>query len=70
MSTSVIMPALELAQETGWEFGGPHSGHLVGEFPHELSEGGKNITRLFVTRELDTYLSQPPQKSVVGSLEI
>jgi Xaa-Pro aminopeptidase len=26
----------ELALEAGWEFGGPHSGHLVGEFPHEL----------------------------------
>lgn len=26
----------ELAAAAGWEFGGPHSGHLVGEFPHEL----------------------------------
>lgn len=26
----------KLAEEFGWEFGGPHSGHLVGEFPHEL----------------------------------
>jgi Xaa-Pro aminopeptidase len=25
-----------LARDAGWEFGGPHSGHLVGEFPHEL----------------------------------
>ncbi|MEU0084711.1 M24 family metallopeptidase [Streptomyces sp. NPDC006274] len=25
-----------LAEAAGWEFGGPHSGHLVGEFPHEL----------------------------------
>jgi Xaa-Pro aminopeptidase len=24
-----------LAQARGWEFGGWHSGHLVGEFPHE-----------------------------------
>lgn len=28
-----------LAQAAGWEFGGPHSGHLVGEFPHELVDG-------------------------------
>ena len=28
-----------LAAEAGWEFGGPHSGHLVGEFPHELVDG-------------------------------
>lgn len=26
----------ELARTAGWEFGGAHSGHLVGEFPHEL----------------------------------
>lgn len=25
----------DLARDEGWEFGGPHSGHLVGEFPHE-----------------------------------
>jgi Xaa-Pro aminopeptidase len=24
------------ARARGWVFGGPHSGHLVGEFPHEL----------------------------------
>jgi Xaa-Pro aminopeptidase len=24
-----------LAAERGWTFGGPHSGHLVGEFPHD-----------------------------------
>ncbi|WP_344418875.1 M24 family metallopeptidase [Pseudonocardia ailaonensis] len=28
-----------LAEEAGWEFGGAHSGHLVGEFPHELVDG-------------------------------
>lgn len=28
-----------LAEAAGWEFGGPHSGHLVGEFPHELVDG-------------------------------
>lgn len=32
---------VELAQEAGWEFGGAHSGHLVGEFPHELVDGEK-----------------------------
>jgi Xaa-Pro dipeptidase len=24
-----------LAQESGWEFGGPIAGHLIGQFPHE-----------------------------------
>jgi Xaa-Pro aminopeptidase len=30
-----------LAEAAGWEFGGPHSGHLVGEFPHELIDGDR-----------------------------
>ncbi|MFD5813747.1 M24 family metallopeptidase [Streptomyces sp. NPDC127038] len=28
-----------LATEAGWELGGWHAGHLVGEFPHETIEG-------------------------------
>jgi Xaa-Pro aminopeptidase len=28
-----------LTAEAGWEFGGPHAGHLVGEFPHERLNG-------------------------------
>jgi Xaa-Pro aminopeptidase len=28
-----------LAERAGWEFGGPHAGHLVGEFPHEKING-------------------------------
>ncbi|AEA24866.1 peptidase M24 [Pseudonocardia dioxanivorans CB1190] len=31
----------QLATEAGWEFGGAHSGHLVGEFPHELVDGAR-----------------------------
>ncbi|MEV6524626.1 M24 family metallopeptidase [Longispora sp. NPDC051575] len=30
---------LRLTAEAGWEFGGPHAGHLVGEFPHERING-------------------------------
>lgn len=30
-----------LAADAGWEFGGHHSGHLVGEFPHERIDGKK-----------------------------
>lgn len=30
-----------LAEAAGWEFGGAHSGHLVGEFPHELIDGDR-----------------------------
>jgi hypothetical protein len=29
----------ELVTKAGWEFGGPHAGHLVGEFPHEKIAG-------------------------------
>ncbi|HEX5740782.1 MAG TPA: M24 family metallopeptidase [Pilimelia sp.] len=29
----------ELTAARGWEFGGPHAGHLVGEFPHERIAG-------------------------------
>src|ERR1700754_1199091 len=28
-----------LAAAAGWEFGGAHAGHLVGEFPHEVIDG-------------------------------
>jgi hypothetical protein len=27
------------AEKAGWEYGGPHSGHRVGEFPHEKIAG-------------------------------
>jgi Xaa-Pro dipeptidase len=29
----------DLARADGWEFGGAHSGHLVGQFPHEDIDG-------------------------------
>lgn len=31
----------ELAERAGWAFGGPHAGHLVGQFPHEKIAGDK-----------------------------
>ncbi|WP_329063029.1 M24 family metallopeptidase [Amycolatopsis sp. NBC_01480] len=31
----------KLAEEAGWTFGGAHSGHLVGQFPHETIDGAK-----------------------------
>jgi Xaa-Pro aminopeptidase len=30
-----------LSRDAGWEFGGPHAGHLVGEFPHESIDGDR-----------------------------
>ncbi|MEE6264122.1 M24 family metallopeptidase [Streptomyces noursei] len=32
----------ELAAEAGWEIGIWHTGHLVGEFPHETNDGAKS----------------------------
>ena len=32
---------VRLTGEAGWEFGGPHAGHLVGEFPHEKINGNE-----------------------------
>lgn len=30
-----------LAADAGWEFGGAHAGHLVGQFPHETIDGDR-----------------------------
>jgi len=30
---------VRLTEAAGWEFGGPHAGHLIGEFPHEKING-------------------------------
>jgi Xaa-Pro aminopeptidase len=47
--------ACQQAHAHGWEFGGPHAGHLVGTFPHEripndkitfyITEGNENTMR-------------------------
>jgi Xaa-Pro dipeptidase len=33
--------AKQLAEQTGWEYGGPIAGHLIGVFPHEKIPGDK-----------------------------
>jgi Xaa-Pro dipeptidase len=35
ISSQLFNYALSLAEQFGWEFGGPIAGHLIGEFPHE-----------------------------------
>ena len=32
---------VSLAEKSGWEFGGPIAGHLIGQFPHEKISGDK-----------------------------
>ncbi|MFJ5306711.1 M24 family metallopeptidase [Streptomyces sp. NPDC088350] len=41
-----------LADKAGWELGGWHAGHLVGEFPHETIEGAH--VESYITPENDT----------------
>lgn len=43
-----------LAAEAGWELGGWHAGHLVGEFPHEVIDGAD--TESYITAANDTPL--------------
>lgn len=48
--------ACEKAKEAGWEFGGAHSGHLVGNFPHERIPDDK-ITLYITTKNSETMRS-------------
>ncbi|MFI5794995.1 M24 family metallopeptidase [Streptomyces sp. NPDC051677] len=43
-----------LAADAGWELGGWHAGHLVGEFPHEWIDGAD--TESYITPANDTPL--------------
>jgi Xaa-Pro aminopeptidase len=36
----------QMARQMGWEFGGPHCGHLIGRFPHERIEGEDKVNYL------------------------
>jgi Xaa-Pro aminopeptidase len=51
----------ELAAEAGWEFGGPHSGHLVGEFPHELIDAERLYS--YITADNDTPMHRATDAS-------
>ncbi|MFJ9565669.1 M24 family metallopeptidase [Streptomyces fuscichromogenes] len=46
--------AARLAAEAGWELGGWHAGHLVGEFPHETIDGAD--VESYITPANDTPL--------------
>jgi Xaa-Pro dipeptidase len=35
VSSQLFNYARSLAEQFGWEFGGPIAGHLIGQFPHE-----------------------------------
>jgi Xaa-Pro dipeptidase len=40
-SSELYSYAQLLAERSGWEFGGPIAGHLIGQFPHERIAGDK-----------------------------
>jgi Xaa-Pro dipeptidase len=40
-AAEVYRHAQKLARDSGWEYGGPIAGHLVGNFPHERIAGDK-----------------------------
>ncbi|WP_329543959.1 aminopeptidase P family protein [Streptomyces sp. NBC_01356] len=48
------------ADKAGWELGGRHAGHLVGEFPHEWIDGAD--TESYITPANDTPL-RPSDKA-------
>jgi Xaa-Pro dipeptidase len=47
---------VQLAEESGWEFGGVIAGHLVGQFPHERIDGDK--VSLYIHPKNDTPIRQ------------
>jgi Xaa-Pro dipeptidase len=49
--------AQELAEEAGWQYGGPIAGHLIGIFPHEKIAGDK--VTLYVHPENHNRMSLP-----------
>jgi len=46
-----------LAAPSGWEFGAPTAGHLIGHFPHERSP--QNPERFSIRHGNDTSLREP-----------
>lgn len=49
--------ACEKAKSEGWEFGGAHSGHLVGDFPHERIPNDK--ISLYITKGNSEVMRKP-----------
>lgn len=52
-----------LAAEAGWTIGTWHTGHLVGEFPHETNEGAK--TESYITPDNDNPLRRTDRRGRV-----
>ena len=61
---------VELAQAAGWRFGGPHCGHLVGEFPHELLDGDRIESYIAPDNHTPMRRTDPSGRPVHWILEV
>src|SRR6202050_383332 len=56
--------AQRLAEQAGWEYGGPIAGHLIGVFPHEKIAGDKGS--LYVHPQNHGRMRMPPAERGIG----
>jgi Xaa-Pro aminopeptidase len=59
-----------LAEERGWTFGGSHSGHLVGEFPHELMDGERLLSYITPANDRPMRTTDPSGRTAHWILEV
>ncbi len=59
-SRELFAYAQSLAAKSGWEFGGPIAGHLIGQFPHERIAGDK--VTLYVHPDSDLLMRSLDEK--------
>jgi Xaa-Pro aminopeptidase len=59
-----------LAEQAGWEFGGAHSGHVVGEFPHEWLDGERIDSYVAPGSDLPMRRTDPSGRQAHWILEI
>lgn len=59
-----------LARERGWTFGGSHSGHLVGEFPHELMDGDRLHSYITTANDRPMRTTDPSGRTAHWILEV
>lgn len=56
---------VELSEQVGWEYGGPHRGHLVGRYPHEKIAG--NDIESYIAPGSDRTMRRPIGAAVSAS---
>lgn len=61
---------VRLAEEAGWAFGGPHSGHLVGEFPHQLIDEDRKHSYITPGNDVRMRTQDPSGRDCHWILEV